>query len=114
MKLYVYHFNTTSKEVEAREVEVQEKPKTYNVVGGTLPFYPVSRVLKEEVDNIKTIGTKNFVYFSSKDDPKTAVRAFRKYWSENVENTKARLEEFEDYYHSCFKFSMPEGVLRIP
>lgn len=114
MKLYVYHFDLKSKEVEVRSVEVQEKPKTYNVVGGTFPFYAVSRILKEEVDNAKTIGSKNLVYFSSKDDPKTAVRAFRKYWGENADNAKARLEEFNDYYRSCFKFTRPDGVIQIP
>ena len=113
MKLYVYQFNTTRKEVEIQSVVVEEKPKTYQVVSGRIPFLYTSRNDTDDVDNEDLIPGRD-VYVSSEPDHKKAVRAFRRYWAGRLERTKKELEQYDDYYRSCFKFTLPEGVMYVP
>lgn len=110
MTLYVFHFDMSKKEVLRKTVEVEEKPKTYKVASGVIPFIGISKILKEDLNKV----TRNLVYISTEDDPVKAVRVFRKYWADKYEAAKNSADIYDDYYRSCFKYADETGVRQIP
>lgn len=108
MKLYVYYFNCSTKEVESASVEVEEKPKTYKVVNGVIPFIGISKVLKDDLNNVNRL-----TYISEKDDIAKAVREFRKFWGQKAQEAKDQAACYDDYYRSCFKYSTPDGTVML-
>lgn len=99
MKLYVYYFNCATKEVESDSVEVEEKPKTYKVVNGVIPFIGISKVLKDDLNRVNRL-----TYISEKDDIAKAVK---------TQEAKDQAARYDDYYHSCFKYSTPDGTIML-
>lgn len=110
MKLYVFYFSKATKEVVRDEVEVEDKPRSYKMPDGyCLPYSHVSRFLKADTDKIY-FG----VYVSENGDFKKAVVAFRKYFAEKHRRAKAEMEKYDDFYHSCFKYTTPTGTVMVP
>lgn len=108
MKLYVYYFNCATKEVESASVEVEEKPKTYKVVNGVIPFIGISKVLKDDLNRVNRL-----TYISENNDIAKAVREFRKFWGRKSQEAKVHAARYDDYYRSCFKYSTPDGTVML-
>lgn len=111
MILHVFHFDMYKKTVVHETVEVEEKPKTYKVIGnGVIPFLYISKILKEDLEKV----TRQLSYVSTVNDPVKAVRAFRKYWSGKYDDAKRAADQYDDYYRSCFTYADENGVSQIP
>lgn len=113
MQLYVYHYDCKTKTVEKAEVWVVEKPKTYKTPNGSFPYRYVSIIGKEEVDDVK-INTRDLTYISKSPDTAVAVRMFRKYWGDKMEEAKANAKTYEDNYGSCFAYHEDGKGVMVP
>lgn len=112
MKLWFYKFDTTKKEVIEAFAEVEEKPKTYKVAEGSLPFMYISKIPKEYVDDKDLVRSRQ-VFISKSPDFATAVRAFRAYFADRHEKAKIQMEQYDDFYKCCFHFHRKDGSYMV-
>lgn len=88
MKLYIHEYNSFTKTINTREVEAEEKPKTYVVSRGAGVWE--TRLNKNDVDKIK--GQYPLKMYTLTPDPTPFIKELIARKDRNIESYKKRLE----------------------
>lgn len=92
MKLYVYNFSDGK--LNCAEVEVEEKPKTYKVPHGTVPFCYLN-VLKKK-DEGKFVDYFGRTVFYTEPSKEKAIEKFKKELNRKLEEKRKEVAILEN------------------
>lgn len=106
MKIYKHTFNEFRNVVETKEIEVEEKPKTYVVVGKQKGVWE-SRISKDDIDKLDINWDKKM--FTLSPDRKAYINSLITAKEYEIKRLKNKIEEAEQRKNILVELLKKEG-----